>query len=608
MKKMKHHVKKKFHIFKDMHFFQRMTLIYVIGGIIPLLGASIYTNSQMHNIMIDLSRETQSEEIVLLGSSINESMTVLENVARLLCLSDEVRRLATKEYSGSTDFFKDYYGTSAITEYLNYYQQDISYINVYIDNSSVSQEDIQKADNLTFLSPAVRVETWYQETIDLNNAGYWYVGTMPGSDQQTIQISRAMRNKKGKVIAVVTVLMQFHKTVDALTERSVDTMLLYNNDIIVSANYDAENRYPFLREQLEGFKENSLTQRVVYGVEEYLITCEKVFPSGYSDYYSLVSIQKYQDIMANVNKISLRAFMPEAAGIILSMVLILAFSVSYGRRMKQLRVQMSHVAQGEYDKVQPVEGNDEIGELYQELEQMIKDIQKLTSVVVNEQVQKEKLHTRQKEVEFKMLASQINPHFLYNTLETIRMKAMVNHQPEIVELVKMLAKTMRYHIQVTEQLVALKAELQMVEYYLKIQEYRFGDRITSSVEVDPDVDRNALIMPLIIQPFVENAFVHGLEEKDKDGKITVHVSMSGEDIQIVIWDNGEGMDYFQLGKLRQSLHEENTDQSHIGVHNVNQRIKIFYGEDYGIQIESKRKLGTKVTLRLPYQLEEDGNL
>lgn len=107
-----------------------------------------------------------------------------------------------------------------------------------------------------------------------------------------------------------------------------------------------------------------------------------------------------------------------------------------------------------------------------------------------------------------MLASQINPHFLYNTLETIRMKAVVNHQPEIVELVKMLAKTMRYNIQVTDRLVTLKEELQMVGYYLKIQEYRFGDRIKSELIIDPEVDGKAYILPLTIQPFVENAFVH----------------------------------------------------------------------------------------------------
>lgn len=585
-----------------------MILIYVIGGIIPLLGASIYTNSQTRNMMIELSKETQLEEISLLGSSIGESMTVLENVARLLCLSEEVQKLATKKYSNSTEFFKDYYSTSAIAEYLNYYQQDISYINIYIDNNTISREDMEKADNLSYLIDSVRMTQWYKNTVALENAGYWYYGTEPGSKKKSIQISRAIRNDHNDIIAVVTVLMQYKKTVEAISERNVDTMLLYDNSGIVSSNYDTENKYPFLHQSLDKISETSASEKMVHGVEEYLVTYKKVIPSGSANYYSLVSIQEYQDIMANVNKISFQAFLPEMAGMIVSMILILVFAISYGRRMNLLHLQMNRVAQGAYDQVEPIEGNDEIGELYQELEQMMRDIQNLMSDVVKEQVQKEKLHTRQKEVEFKMLASQINPHFLYNTLETIRMKAMVNKQPEIVELVMMLAKTMRYNIQVTDQLVTLKAELQMVEYYLKIQEYRFGDRIISKVEVDTDVNMDALVLPLIIQPFVENAFVHGLEEKDSDGRLDIHISMSGEDIQIQISDNGVGMDYFKLGELRKSLYEENADRTHIGIRNVNQRIQILYGRKYGIQIESKKELGTKVTISIPFRLNEDENL
>lgn len=548
------------------------------------------------------------EEISLLGSSIGESMTVLENVARLLCLSEEVQKLATKKYSNSTEFFKDYYSTSAIAEYLNYYQQDISYINIYIDNNTISREDMEKADNLSYLIDSVRMTQWYKNTVALENAGYWYYGTEPGSKKKSIQISRAIRNDHNDIIAVVTVLMQYKKTVEAISERNVDTMLLYDNSGIVSSNYDTENKYPFLHQSLDKISETSASEKMVHGVEEYLVTYKKVIPSGSANYYSLVSIQEYQDIMANVNKISFQAFLPEMAGMIVSMILILVFAISYGRRMNLLHLQMNRVAQGAYDQVEPIEGNDEIGELYQELEQMMRDIQNLMSDVVKEQVQKEKLHTRQKEVEFKMLASQINPHFLYNTLETIRMKAMVNKQPEIVELVMMLAKTMRYNIQVTDQLVTLKAELQMVEYYLKIQEYRFGDRIISKVEVDTDVNMDALVLPLIIQPFVENAFVHGLEEKDSDGRLDIHISMSGEDIQIQISDNGVGMDYFKLGELRKSLYEENADRTHIGIRNVNQRIQILYGRKYGIQIESKKELGTKVTISIPFRLNEDENL
>ena len=329
------------------------------------------------------------------------------------------------------------------------------------------------------------------------------------------------------------------------------------------------------------------------------LTYEPVREAGYSDYFSLVSIQNYQEIMSDVNRISLRAFVPEVVGIIVSMILIFGFTASYGKRIGLLRLQMHRVAQGEYDKVEPIVGNDEIGEIYLELEQMMKDIQKLMSEVVNEQVQKEKLHTRQKEVEFKMLASQINPHFLYNTLETIRMKAMVNKQPEIVELVKMLAKIMRYNLQVSDRFVTLQSELQMVQYYLKIQNYRFGDRITSSVEVDDDVDLQTMVMPLIIQPFVENAFVHGLEAMDSDGILKVHVCMDGENICITVSDNGEGMDYYELGRLRKSIREEDPDRTHIGVHNVNQRIQIFYGEEYGIRVESRKGGGTKVTICFP---------
>jgi two-component system sensor histidine kinase YesM len=156
--------------------------------------------------------------------------------------------------------------------------------------------------------------------------------------------------------------------------------------------------------------------------------------------------------------------------------------------------------------------------------------------------------------------------------------------------------------------VTLKEELQMVGYYLKIQEYRFGDRITSKLEIDPIVDAQAKILPLTIQPFVENAFVHGLEEKDSDGKLQIEVYMEEDDICISIRDNGKGMDYYELGALRKSLREEQSEQGHIGVRNVNQRIKILYGEEYGVWVESQKDIGTNVTIRIPYVISEEGNL
>ena len=605
MTKKNSNIKKRFRFFEDTSFFQRMILIYVIGGIIPLLGATMYTNSQTRNMMIDVHKETQSEELSLIVTSIQESMSVMEDVSRLLSESKEIKNLATGKYSNKIDFLKEYYKIKSISEYLNYYQQDISYINIYLNNETIDPQTMLETKYISYLGETVEKKNWYKKTLLSGKNGYWYYGTSPASREKLIQITRRVMDDEGNVVAVVAVLMQNRKTEIAIDKRSTDTMLMFNNSSIISSNYDAENKYPFLRGRLSSADAQSFSEKMVYGIEEYQVTYKKVKTTNIYNHYSLVSVQNYQDIMSKVNRISFQAFLPEILGIIASMILISAFSISYGRRMNQISQQMHYVAQGEYDKVVPIEGHDEIGKLYEDLEQMMKDIQKLMADVVEEQVQKEKLHTRQKEVEFKMLASQINPHFLYNTLETIRMKAMVNKQPEIADLVKMLAKTMRYNIQVTDQLVNLKAELQMVEYYLKIQNYRFGDRITSEVIISPEIDRNALVMPLLIQPFVENAFIHGLEAKDRDGRLTVRVAMAEEDIEIEIIDNGVGMDYYELGRLRKSLHEENNDQTHIGVHNVNQRIKILYGENYGVRIESKKEEGTKVIITIPYQLEEE---
>ena len=600
--------KKRFHLFKDMKFLHRMILIYLIGGIIPLLVMSIYTNMQTRKMMIKLTEETQAEELSVFSSSIRESMTVLDNVARLLCSNDEILKLTTRKYKNKTQFYSDYRKANTVMEdYINFYEQDISSINLFLDNPTIDTYDLNRINNLSYFKQSVRTQTWYKETVDCVDEGYWYFGATSGDNEkdQTMQISRAVRDDDDDVVGIVVIQIQYDKV--TLNEQRQDTAILYDDYYWISGNCSSLD-YPFLKEEIQKINKSRVTKQISYGVEEYLISYERLQMDGSDDYYSVVSVQNYQDIMAEVNQISMQAFIPEIIGMIVSALLIFAFAASYSNRMFQLRVQMHHVAQGEYDEVERIEGNDEIGELYTELEQMMQDIRLLMSNVVDEQVQKEKLHTKQKEVEFKMLASQINPHFLYNTLETIRMKAVVNHQPEIVELVKMLAKTMRYNIQVTDRLVTLKEELQMVEYYLKIQEYRFGDRITSELTIDSDVDMKARILPLTLQPFVENAFVHGLEEKACDARLVIYVYKKKDDIFIEIRDNGKGMDYYELGHLRKIMKDEQGDDNHIGVRNVNQRIRLLFGGEYGVEVDSEKNVGTKVVIHIPYQTEIDQNV
>lgn len=283
---------------------------------------------------------------------------------------------------------------------------------------------------------------------------------------------------------------------------------------------------------------------------------------------------------------------------IISLAFITYYTNQYCNRLSAFQKLMHKTASGDFENMELVKGNDEISVLHYDLNRMINNIEILISTVYEEQVQKEKIYSRQKEVEFKMLASQINPHFLYNTLETIRMKARCNGETEIEELVKMLAKIMRRNIQVGDTLVTLKSELELVEYYLKIQQYRFGERIKYNIDIRYGIEF-LKIMPLIIQPIVENAFVHGLETKEGEGEIKIIVNVT-DTLNIHVIDDGNGISKTKLEEIIDNLNNDNKlDREHIGLSNVNQRIKLLYGNEYGVFIESTEGRGTTVRIEIP---------
>ena len=585
----------------------RMLLIYIIGGMLPFIAASLYTNAKNQSNMIKLNKNTQESEIEILKRQISESMTVAVDVLNQLYVSSAVNDVTRKTYDSISDFENECNARLGIIDrYLSYYKRDISDIKIFVDNKPISANKY-----FFYLGDAVKTENWYKPTIERNGDVCWNYGVGRTTRQKHIQVTRAMKDKYGKIIAVLCVQLQNDFIIDTISERSMHTVLLYNDSEIIYTNYAMDDDTPFLAERLKKKKQHEYAGQITVGVEDYLLVYNKIYPriKGYEyedpPHFTITTIERFQDLTSSININSLKSYTAVIVGLFASVILILVFSKMYSNRMELLRKQMHYVAIGEYDKVTPIEGTDEIAELYKEVEKMRDDNRELMQKIVEEQVQKEKIHTKQREVEFKMLASQINPHFLYNTLETIRMKAKINKEPEIEELVKMLAKIMRRNIQVSDKKVTLKSEVQLIEYYLKIQNYRFRDRIHSQVIVDDDVDQDAKVLPLIIQPFVENAFVHGLESSEDGGNLTVHVSRDVGVIVVTIEDDGVGMDYYQLGKLRYAINSgEAAEKGHIGVSNVNQRLKLQYGEQFGVTVDSTLGKGTKITIMMPFVFGE----
>ena len=223
-------------------------------------------------------------------------------------------------------------------------------------------------------------------------------------------------------------------------------------------------------------------------------------------------------------------------------------------------------------------------------------IQELMEQNVHEQEEKRKS-------ELKALQSQINPHFLYNTLETIRMKARINKQYEIEELVKMLGKILRSSIQAGSKDMTIREEVELAEYYLKIQQYRFGERIQYQIYVEEGTERQK-ILPLLIQPLVENCIIHGLEGRADVGHIDVCVKRSGQNVVITVTDDGAGICGEKIAEIRRELAGNRTKGEHIGICNVNQRVRLRYGEEYGVTVESIGGEYTRVEITLPGDWEE----
>ncbi len=222
---------------------------------------------------------------------------------------------------------------------------------------------------------------------------------------------------------------------------------------------------------------------------------------------------------------------------------------------------------------------------------------------------KELIEGSRKHAEYLALQNQINPHFLYNTLEGIRSEALIEGVDSIANMTENLATFFRYTISNVDKFVTLQDEIKNIESYYKIQEFRFGDKISLNIEFQTDNSEKILkakLPKLTLQPFVENAIFHGLEKKIEKGLISLKISATRERLIIMVSDNGIGMSEEKVKELNQKLRgasikhmKEDESNKGIALLNVNSRIKLIFGDEYGVYIYSKINSGTDVEITIP---------
>lgn len=242
----------------------------------------------------------------------------------------------------------------------------------------------------------------------------------------------------------------------------------------------------------------------------------------------------------------------------------------------------------------PVGGTREVQELSDSFEHMVLRIQELMTTVREEEVNLRK-------TELKALQAQINPHFLYNTLDSIAWMCEQGRNADAVKMVHALARLFRISISRGHELIPIAKELEHAESYLQIQMYRYKNQFTYTFDVDPDC-LGYYCNKITLQPIIENSINHGLDLMVEEGRIDVRVRFDGDDIVFSVQDNGVGMSPEQLEAIMQ---HGPTDRTGIGIKNVNDRLKIYFGRNYGLSITSEPDVGTCVEIRMPRIREGD---
>lgn len=223
-------------------------------------------------------------------------------------------------------------------------------------------------------------------------------------------------------------------------------------------------------------------------------------------------------------------------------------------------------------------------------------VQRIRQLVEN--ARSEEINLRK--TELKALQAQINPHFLYNTLDSISWMCEQGKNAEAVRMVNALARLFRISISRGHELISIRSELQHAESYLQIQSYRYKNQFTYSFDVQEDC-LDYLCNKITLQPIIENAIYHGINGLVDEGEIRVRVRAEGEDVLFTVEDNGSGMD---SGQIRAIMSKDRSDRAGIGIKNVNDRLKIYFGSRYGITIDSRPDEGTRVTVRMPKVRQE----
>ncbi|GGG62221.1 sensor histidine kinase [Paenibacillus radicis (ex Gao et al. 2016)] len=551
-----------------------------------LLGVMSYQLSA--SSVRETAQDYTAELIRQVNANIQTYITSMENISQLALNNEDVRAFVAADSSAAEireSKVSDYFQSIIVS------RKDIASINVFGYNGRFvsDRKDAELNPNIS-----LQEQEWYVNA--QKAAGRIVVSSshvQPVFKDEygwVVSLSRELWSQDQKrALGVLLVDLNFSVINDTLNNidlskrgyvfivDSAGNIVYHPQQQLVYSNLKSERIDEVLKQGSGSFELKEGGQRRIYTVQD----------TGFG--WKIVGVSYTAELIANEREMQL-SFV--AAGIFCLLVgLLLAYFISrnLSKPIKQLQEHMKKVEKGTFDIRVPIENPKEIASLARSFNLMVVRIEELMNQVVQEQEFKRKS-------ELSALQSQINPHFLYNTLDSIIWMAEGKKSEEVVLMTSALAKLFRASISRGQELVSIRTEIEHVANYLTIQKMRYTDKLDFRIDVEPGIMQYRTLK-VLLQPLLENAIYHGIKNKVGTGEIIVSGGESEGSIWFRVSDNGVGMDGDTLRTIlepRKSDHESKG----VGIVNVHERIQLYFGKEYGLFYESRPGEGTTVLVKI----------
>jgi two-component system sensor histidine kinase YesM len=575
-------------------------LFLVNAALVVLLLSSItyLLVSRNNDIVLKHVKANAAATLSQITQNLDLRLASYEKITNSLYLNTRIQSALLRSHSDYKVAYQAYF--EDLKPYVSVVQtmNDVNKIVFYTENPTF------QFSNVILLNPELRESAWFKQLMRSPSSSLWTTSGRTGQfESEVFSLKQRMNyvDPDSELLVSVQVKKQIvYGMVSQVSEGNRIIISLAGGDVLLDTQSADESGhikdYPFYS-MLSG-QGGSGDFQFELDNESYILFHRTIESRSVVRGMKVIMLVSVEELLSDIRSIRDLAVVLLGISCAVSALLIYLITVGMMRRLTELSIRMGQVQRDNFRAQIRVRGRDEISQLGNIFNHMVRHLDQLIHKVYMGEINRNELQLRIKEAELYALQNQINPHFLNNVLNSIRGNLLERGDVHNAEVISLLAKSFRSMLKSKGPVISLKEECEIVSVYLRIQQYRFTDRLSFTIRVPEELE-TIQIPSMSLQPVVENVIVHVMEQWEEHTQIDISAERKADSVLVTVKDNGSGIPDDRLKQINESLSAAKFEQreAHFGLWNVHQRLQKTFGMDSGIHVENT-SAGTCVTLKV----------